>query len=119
VARARSLWDFDEFATARLHGFEGALDYYSRSSSMQFLPHVAVPTLCIASEDDPLIPPGVVPRAIEASSPAIDFIATRGGGHVGFVSGSVPWNCRYWAEEYAVDWAARRLGFSDGPPMRR
>jgi len=32
---------------------------------------------------------------------------TSGGGHTGFIAGSLPWRCEYWAEELMVEWLAR------------
>ena len=99
--RARHFWEFDEAATAPLHGFAGAEDYYARSSSIHFLGSIRTPTLCLSAEDDPFLPASVLPRAREAASGAVRFLTTYRGGHVGFVSGAPP---RYWAEETAVDW---------------
>jgi len=104
VRRARTFHDFDECLTAPLHGFASADDYYSRSSSHQFLAHVAVPTLCLSSEDDPFFPGADVFRARDAASAAVRFEITPWGGHTGFVTGAWPWRPQYWAEERAVDW---------------
>jgi predicted alpha/beta-fold hydrolase len=40
----------------------------------------------------------------EAASPAVEVRTTQTGGHVGFVCGAFPWDCRYWAEGVVVDW---------------
>jgi predicted alpha/beta-fold hydrolase len=109
TARARSFWEFDDAANAPLHGFAGADDYYRRSSSLAFLPRITTPTLCVSALDDPFLPPGAFERAREAASPSIEFLAVREGGHIGFVSGRVPWRAEYWAEDYAVGWIARRI----------
>src|SRR5687767_12130564 len=37
LERARTMYDFDDTITAPLHGFEGAADYYSKSSSLGWL----------------------------------------------------------------------------------
>ena len=47
-------------ATAPLHGFADADDYYARSSSLSFLSRITVPTLCISALDDPFLPPEVI-----------------------------------------------------------
>lgn len=103
AARANTFYEFDEAATAPLHGFTGADDYYARSSSIRFLDRIATPTLCISAEDDPFIPPEVLPRARAVASPAVHFEITGCGGHTGFISGA-PWKCEYWAEQRLVDW---------------
>lgn len=107
--RARTFFEFDDAATAPLHGFAGARDYYARSSSLAFLPRVATPTLCLSSEDDPFLPPAVLGRAANAASSSIELVTTRRGGHIGFVSGPLPWSVRYWGEELVIDWLSRKL----------
>jgi predicted alpha/beta-fold hydrolase len=104
VRRARTFWDFDDAATAPLHGFGGAEDYYARSSSIRFLHAIRTPTLCISALDDPFLPGEVVERATRAASRAVRFAATHRGGHVGFVAGRWPWRAHYWAEERAIRW---------------
>ncbi len=89
--------DFDEHVTAPLHGFAGADDYYSRSSSRQYLKGIQVPTMIIQSRDDPFMTEAVIPQPDELS-PAIRFDLFDQGGHVGFVSGGSPWSPRYWLE---------------------
>jgi len=105
---ARTFWEFDEAATAPLHGFEGAGDYYARSSSLGFLSRVRTPTLCVSALDDPFLPSEVVERARRAASPAVRLAVSEGGGHAGFVAGPAPWSVKYWAEEAVVEWLGRR-----------
>ena len=62
VRSARSFAEFDRCVTAPLHGFDSAEDYYDRSSAIRYLPQVAIPTLCISAEDDPMIPAGDLAR---------------------------------------------------------
>jgi len=104
--RAKTFREFDDFATAPLHGFRDADDYYTRSSSLQFLGRITTPVLCVNAEDDPFLPPEVLPRVRDEASPSIELRVTQRGGHAGFVTGSAPWNCRYWADELIVDWLA-------------
>lgn len=104
VQRARSFRDFDEYATGPLHGFAGADDYYQRSSSIHYLPRITTPVLALNAEDDPFLPKEVLQRAKAAASPHVEFRVTPQGGHVGFVSGTSPWKCEYWAEELVVKW---------------
>ena len=104
IGAARTVAEFDERVTAPMHGFTSAEDYYQRSSSLGYLPRIAVPTLCISSEDDPFYPPEAIERARAAGSRAVTFEVTPWGGHTGFVSGPWPWRPRYWAEERVVDW---------------
>jgi predicted alpha/beta-fold hydrolase len=104
VLRARTFWEFDDAATGPLHGFADANDYYTRSSSIHFIGRITTPTLALNAEDDPFLPSEVLARAKVASSPAVDFRTTPAGGHVGFIGGTAPWRCEYWAEELVVHW---------------
>nr|NIP79228.1 alpha/beta fold hydrolase [Gemmatimonadota bacterium]NIQ53907.1 alpha/beta fold hydrolase [Gemmatimonadota bacterium]NIU74083.1 alpha/beta fold hydrolase [Gammaproteobacteria bacterium]NIX44145.1 alpha/beta fold hydrolase [Gemmatimonadota bacterium]NIY08369.1 alpha/beta fold hydrolase [Gemmatimonadota bacterium] len=63
VRAARTLWEFDEAATAPVHGFRDAADYYARSSSAGFLDAIRVSTLVIHAMDDPFLPRDRVPVA--------------------------------------------------------
>jgi predicted alpha/beta-fold hydrolase len=104
VRATRTFWDFDNHATGPLHGFRDAADYYEQSSSLHYVGRIETPTLCISAEDDPFVPREVLPKVRDAVSPAVDFRVTSRGGHVGFISGSMPWRCEYWAEELVVQW---------------
>ncbi|MCB1738611.1 MAG: hydrolase [Gammaproteobacteria bacterium] len=85
---------FDDAVTARLHGFAGVDDYYTRSSSRQFLKAIRIPTLILHAEDDPFMTPDAIPAANELS-PDVTLELSKHGGHVGFV-GAGP--NRYWAD---------------------
>jgi len=104
--RSRTFFDFDDAATAPLHGFAGADDYYQRSSSINFLPRIAIPTLCLSALDDPFLPAPVLDRARSSVPPQVRMLTTRFGGHVGFISGLAPWSAHFWGEKLIVDWIA-------------
>ena len=104
IMRARTFRQFDDAATGPLHGFTGADDYYTCSSSIRFLDKITTPALCLSAEDDPFLPRGVLPRAIAAASSAVEIRVTPCGGHTGFIAGALPWRCEYWAEELMVEW---------------
>lgn len=93
----KSFWDFDDQVTAPLHGFADVYDYYTKASSRQFLKRVEVPTLVIHSTDDPFMSKDVLVSANELSAKLI-LELSEGGGHVGFVAGSLPWKPVYWLE---------------------
>lgn len=110
LERARNAWTFyeyDDAATAPLHGFAGAADYYERSSSIRVLGRIRTPALCISAADDPFLPGAVLDRVRDEAPDAVELALTAEGGHVGFVSGA-PWGCRYWAEERAVGWVEEK-----------
>src|SRR5262249_25414483 len=105
LERVETIYEFDETVTAPVHGFEDAHDYYSRSSSLGYLDGVDVPTLLLSAMDDPFLPPDVLERVREVaeSNPCLTLEFTERGGHVGFVSGKVPWRPVYYAEWRACE----------------
>jgi len=104
----RTFREFDDRATARIHGFAGAEDYWRRCSSGPFLAAVRRPLLALSAEDDPIVPGPTLPREAAAANPAVELVVAPGGGHVGFVEG-LPWRFRFWAELRAADFLAERL----------
>ena len=105
LERAHTLFEFDDVVTAPVHGFEGATDYYRRSSSLRFLTSIRRPTLLLSAYDDPFLPPDVLHEverlARENHCLSVEF--HQRGGHVGFISGRIPWAPRYYAEERVMD----------------
>jgi predicted alpha/beta-fold hydrolase len=89
---------FDDQITAPLHGFKDVDDYYSHSSSRQYLQHIDIPTLIIHSLDDPFMTPEAIPRSDELSAQIRLKLSGR-GGHVGFVDGKYPWQANYWLDQ--------------------
>jgi predicted alpha/beta-fold hydrolase len=111
VEGARTLWEFDEAVTAPLHGFRDAADYYARSSSIHFLGGIHLPTLLLSAVDDPFLPREVLDevRAIAGGNPALEIEFVEEGGHVGFVSGRLPWRPFYYGEWRAAEFLARAV----------
>ncbi|MCI0400415.1 MAG: hydrolase [Gammaproteobacteria bacterium] len=98
LATYRNFHAFDDAITAPLHGFKNVDDYYNRSSSRQYLSRICVPTLILHAADDPFMTREAIPDA-SALSPSTSLELSEHGGHVGFVSGPVPWRARYWLDE--------------------
>ena len=98
-AGLRSVRDFDERITAPFGGYEGAADYYARSSAGPWLGAIDRSTLLLAAQDDPMIPAASVERWPVSASVRVEITAT--GGHVGFVGPSAApgW---FWAAERAL-----------------
>ena len=88
VLKFDNIEQFDEHYTAPIHGFLNAQDYYQKASGKAFLRHIRIPTLVIHAKDDPFLSDEVIPKAHELS-PHIHYELTSGGGHVGFVYGSL------------------------------
>ncbi|MGZ5052129.1 MAG: hydrolase [Methylobacter sp.] len=106
----RSFWQYDDRVVAKLHGFEDVHDYYRRASSRQYLKAIKVPTLLIQAVDDPFMTREVLPSPNELS-PQVQLEWSRHGGHVGFVTGTIPFRPQYWLEqripEFLQDYLSR------------
>jgi len=85
LAVARSFWELDEVATAPLHGFRDASEYYEQMSAKNCLQDIVVPTLYLASRDDPFIPAASQPPTGTKIGEVTAYLTTH-GGHVGFVN---------------------------------
>ncbi|CAN5727255.1 hydrolase [soil metagenome] len=109
IRTARTFREFDDAATAPLHGFANAADYYERCSSKEFIAGIRVPTLLLHAADDPFLPSECVPHAAIEGNPSVRAVITRHGGHVGFVEGR-PWAPRFWAERESARFLAHTLG---------
>jgi predicted alpha/beta-fold hydrolase len=105
VRRARTLFEFDDALTARVHGFAGAPDYYAQSSSGGFVDRIRIPLLLVSASDDPFIPARCIPRA---TNPSVTVEVSPRGGHLGFIEGP-PWRPRFYAERRAAEFLARHV----------
>jgi hypothetical protein len=99
IARAGSMYGFDEVVTAPLHGFAGADDYWKRASSKPWLEGIRVRTLVLNARNDPFIPAASLPTRSEASA-AVTLEQPDGGGHGGFLAARFPGS---------LDWLPRHL----------
>lgn len=84
VLGARSVWEFDDVYSAPRAGFDGAADYYARTSSGRFLAGVTVPTLVIHALDDPWVPAEPYRAFDWQNHRNLHDVLTSRGGHVGF-----------------------------------
>jgi hypothetical protein len=102
---ARTFRDFDNLVTGPVHGFVDAHDYYTKSSSINFLDRIAVDTLLLNSWNDPFLPSRVLERVLDIAkaNPRLFPEFSKRGGHVGSVEGKL-WSQRYHVEERIVKW---------------
>jgi hypothetical protein len=105
VRRSKTLDEFDEVVTSRVHGFDGAADYYEKCSSGPFVQNVQTPLLLLSAEDDPFIPASTIPRKVPAN---VTLEVSARGGHLGFVEGPI-WAPRFYAERRAIEFLAGYL----------
>ena len=96
VKDIKTIREFDEVYTSKINHFKNASNYYSLSSSKQYLKHIKTNTLLIHSLDDPFMVKEMLPSKKELS----DFVSLEvynNGGHLGFISGSII-NPIYWLD---------------------
>ncbi|HVB08333.1 MAG TPA: alpha/beta fold hydrolase [Candidatus Acidoferrales bacterium] len=114
LERVRTVRQFDDAITAKFCGFRDANDYYEKSSSLNLLGNIRVPTLLLTSQDDPMIPFRSFEGSAPGANPHIEFQATRHGGHCAFISRERGEN-RFWAEARIVEFCSQhsRLAVSE------
>ncbi|MFT5452367.1 MAG: putative alpha/beta-fold hydrolase [Enterobacterales bacterium] len=108
LTEINTFYDFDDKITAPLHDFTGADDYYQRCSSRQYLIDIKTPTLILHSADDPFMTKEVIPTEQELSE-SVTLELSAKGGHVGFVSGFLPWQAKYYIDERIPSWFKGQL----------
>lgn len=103
ASKLKTFYAFDDCITAPLHGFKGADEYYSQCSSRQFLKNIRKPTLILHAKDDPFMWEHTIPDEDELS-PSVRLELSDKGGHVGFISGKIPFMAEYWLDTRIIQW---------------
>lgn len=96
--------DFDEFFSAPINNYRNADDFYTQASAVNFMADVAVPTLLLNAQNDPLLSPECSPVWLSKNHPYLFLEIPRGGGHVGF---QVARDTHTYAERRALAFAQR------------
>ncbi len=99
--RPRGQRGFDDGYTSAVWGFESVEQFYADTSSYHVLPDVRIPTLLIASRDDPLVPVELFDSL--KRQPSITVHLTDHGGHLGFIGRSGSDADRRWMDWRIVD----------------
>ena len=103
----KSIVEFDDRFTAPLSGFRDVTDYYTQSSAIARLKNVALSTLILTAEDDPVVPVEMFGRA--ELSPSTTLVLTDRGGHVAHISGVKGDDPdRWWMDWRVVEWIKRQ-----------
>jgi predicted alpha/beta-fold hydrolase len=84
IKSIKTLTDFDEVYTSKAHGFIDALDYYKKSSCLQFLSNIKTPTLIINALNDSFLSPECYPIKEAKNNANLYLEMPKYGGHVGF-----------------------------------
>ncbi len=94
IMGSHTVWDYDDVFIAPRYGFGSAEDYYERCRPTRFIGGIGIPTLVLASFDDPWIPGSLYREYDWAENPSLSPVLTEHGGHVGFhgIGNRQPWS---------------------------
>lgn len=99
----RTLRKFDAAFTAPRAGFISVDDYYKYSSANRVTSEIAIPTLILGSEDDPIVPAACLREA--SYSDQVTVHLTKRGGHLGFLGAASKRDPdRRWMDWRVVEW---------------
>jgi len=89
--------------SAPRYGFADAADYYERCKPLRFMADIRVPTLVLASLDDPWIPGALYSGYDWRANKSLVPLLSSHGGHVGFhgTGDKRPWSDRVVARFFA------------------
>ncbi len=113
LPHVHSIWDFDDYYTARIFGFGTAANYYQTQSSNQFLQAIRVPALTIYAQDDPMIPATIYDHSAFQSNPHLQRLKVDHGGHLGFLARGPR---RFWLDQVLEDWLGHICGNGSSAP---
>ncbi|HNB22578.1 MAG TPA: alpha/beta fold hydrolase [Candidatus Melainabacteria bacterium] len=102
----KTIKDFDDIFTAPDGGYGDADNYYTQASSIRLIDKIRVPTLIIASKDDPIVPFNSF-LSDKLKTPFVTLLTPESGGHGGFVGARSEATGRdrsdkFWAEHRVV-----------------
>ena len=102
IKNIKTFWEFDNIYTAPVHGFNGVDDYYTKSSSRQYIKYIKSDTLIIHALDDPFMSSEILPDKDDIpKNVKIEIYAN--GGHLGFIGGTI-FKPKYWLEGRIVSY---------------
>jgi predicted alpha/beta-fold hydrolase len=104
VNSIKSLLEFDHVYTSKAHGFKDALDYYEKSSCLQFLSNIKMPSLIINALNDSFLSPECYPIKEAKNNSNLYLEMPNQGGHAGFVDK----NNVYYNEKRALEFVTQK-----------
>ncbi|MEL6558184.1 MAG: alpha/beta fold hydrolase [Bacteroidota bacterium] len=97
LSKVKTLYDFDNYFTAPIHGFKDAEDYYHQCSSIRFVNRIKVETLVLNALNDPMLPQETFDSSVFNSLNSVTLELTESGGHCGFPGSDKEGH--YWSEK--------------------
>jgi uncharacterized protein len=102
LPRNLKIYEFDQIYTVPTCGFKSANDYYTRCSSAQFVPDIAIPCKVLFAEDDPIVSCYSLDGVSIPSN--VEVYRTKKGGHMGYLGHPQSEKGFHWLDSVLVDW---------------
>eukprot|EP01006_Ploeotia_vitrea_P065633 TRINITY_DN93565_c0_g1_i1.p1 TRINITY_DN93565_c0_g1~~TRINITY_DN93565_c0_g1_i1.p1 ORF type:complete len:711 (+),score=315.53 TRINITY_DN93565_c0_g1_i1:89-2134(+) len=96
-------------------GYKHLDEYMHASSSAHVVQYTQVPLLCINADDDPIVPPGLIPYEAFDHNPNLVLAKMKHGGHHAFI-GMNPWASK-WSDRVIVEWIDAFLNKVEPQPV--
>jgi uncharacterized protein len=106
-AKYTKLSDFTEWYIAPLHGFKNGKDYYQKSSAIDYLPNIKVPSLILNALNDPILSMTCSPFQLAKNAEFIYLETPSSGGHCAFISPS--YDGIYWADKRVFEFVKLQI----------
>ncbi|ETO18926.1 hypothetical protein RFI_18314, partial [Reticulomyxa filosa] len=103
ASQMSTLREFDQYITSQEFGYRSSNEYYFKSSCGYYLQDIQVPTLMINSQNDVIVPIGVVQPDDFWGNPFLAAVITRYGSHgMDWLTGV--FNFKSWSAEVVVEY---------------
>ena len=96
--------DFEREVVCTLCGFETPEDYYDKTTPIKTMGNITVPTLVLASTDDPIVPPPTEKEVLKYSD-MVTVAQVEYGGHLGLWD----WRGNRWGDRVVGEWIVGRV----------
>lgn len=105
LKKVHSVREFDDRFTAPYCGYGNAVKYYHQASAIRVTDQISLPTLILASKDDPFVPFDAFRSTSISQNSFLQLISPYYGGHAGFISSRNKIEDCSWAENRVVEFA--------------
>ena len=103
IDAATTIREFDEhYILPVFPEFSDVDDYYTKSSSCEYISQVKIPLLVVHSKDDPICPISAISNAVVDEASNITICRTKYGSHVCWLNSLNVYNRSSWAEPVAT-----------------
>lgn len=101
LTRLGSFRDYDTNVVLPTYGFSSVDEYWERAGAKATLGQIAIPSLVLHANDDPMVPGASIRTSLAKASPLVELEMTAEGGHIGWYEG-------FDEESFVSPWAVRR-----------